>query len=235
MPLDVSALRNYGLAFSDAESTWPDSLKDQMRRDGRAVVLRNLNTWQKLRFGIEFGRARVRARRMDLSHIRARGMNNERFLALQLEYLAMFAALVRVVGSARAVAVVQQVMDETAREALLLCLPEPEAVRTVGDPFDVFRAYFRPGPEAACAAGCGEMVIAEDDRDAFQFDIRWCVWLELARAMGVPEACLPNCYSDDLVFPDYFAALGIRYERTGTLAGGARCCDFRFERIKQEA
>ena len=34
----------------------------------------------------------------------------------------------------------------------------------------------------------------------------------------------------DLYFPEYFAALGIRYRRTGTLAGGAACCDFRFER-----
>ena len=66
--------------------------------------------------------------------------------------------------------------------------------------------------------------------EAFQFDVSWCVWLELARLMDVPEACIPNCYADDLVFPEYFAQFGIRYRRTGTLAMGSSCCDFHFER-----
>jgi hypothetical protein len=34
----------------------------------------------------------------------------------------------------------------------------------------------------------------------------------------------------DIAFPEYFAALGIRYRRTGTPALGQRCCDFRLER-----
>jgi hypothetical protein len=40
---------------------------------------------------------------------------------------------------------------------------------------------------------------------------------------------------DDLAYPEYFKNLGIKYIRTGTLAKGNKCCDFRFERIiKQE-
>jgi len=49
--------------------------------------------------------------------------------------------------------------------------------------------------------------------------------------MDVPEACLANCYADDLVYPDYFKSLGIKYSREGTLAQGKKCCDIRFEKI----
>lgn len=227
--MDLQQLPGYGLAFSDLESLWSPELKAEMRRKGMAVVMRHLGLWERLRFGLAFLQARGRARRLDLSDLRARGMNNEPFLAQQLEYLALFAALARIKGTQETIVIMKELMDETAREPLLLCLPPQDAVRAAGDPFEVFRHYFRAAPAAACAAGCNEIALSQDDDQAIQMDITWCVWLELARKMGVPEACLPNCYSDDLVFPDYFQALGIRYRRTGSLAGGQRCCDFRFE------
>ncbi len=127
-------------------------------------------------------------------------------------------------------------MDKTAREALLLCLPQPDRVRALHQtPFEVMRTYMRAMPSACQAGGCHQMDIAEDTPDAFQFNVTWCVWLELARAMEVPEACIPNCYSDDLVFPEYFSAMDITYRRTQTLASGGRCCDFRFEKNKTNA
>ena len=84
-------------------------------------------------------------------------------------------------------------------------------------------------PEAGRAAGCQDITLREGEHE-FGFDVTRCVWLELAREMGVPEATLGACYSDDIAFPEYFRSLGMTYTRTGTLAGGARCCDFRFRR-----
>ena len=236
MPLpDVSHLRNYGVAFSEAEGAWSPEVKATMRRVGKNVVMRHLSLMQKLRFFWRFTRAQRRASELDLSDLRARGMTNGAFLDQQLEYLAMFAALAEVLGTGKAVCVMQAVMDESAREPLRLALPEAEGLAAFDDPLQAWRAYVSPAPQAARVAGCQELVIVEDGPDAVQFDVKWCVWLELARKMGVPEGCLPNCYSDDLVFPEFFAALGIRYRRTGTLAQGAACCDFRFERLPREA
>ena len=227
----VSELRNYGAAFSDAEGAWSPDVKRRMRTRGRKAMMAPLRPLERLRFAIAFVAARRRARKIDLADLRAKGMTNEAFLAQQLEYLAAFAALARTVGSERAVEVMKHVMDESAREPLLECLPEPDDVRRAGDdPLTVMREYLRVAPMAAQRAGCNAMRIAEDSEDAFQFDVTWCIWLELARRMGVPEACIPNCYADDLVFPEYFAALGIRYRRTETLACGGTRCDFRFER-----
>lgn len=96
---------------------------------------------------------------------------------------------------------------------------------------EVFRAYLRPVPGAAAKAGCQDVTL-HDEADVVGFDVHWCVWLELARRMGVPEAALGGCYADDIAFPEYFRGLGMEYRRTGTLAGGARRCDFRFARLR---
>jgi hypothetical protein len=229
--MDVTRLRNYGVSFSDAEGAWSDEVKATMRTKGKAVVMRNLGAWDKLRFAFLFLGARRRAARLDLTPFRDRGLDNEPFYRQQLEYLAMFSALAQLKGSDGAIAIMKQVMDEAAREPMLLCLPETSEMLATGDAMAAMREYLRPTPEAAAKAGCQDIAIAEDGEDAFQFDVTWCVWLELARSMGIPEACLPNCYADDLVFPEYFAALGIGYSRTETLASGCDRCNFRFERL----
>lgn len=229
--MKVEDLRFYGRPFSEAEGSWPADVRERMQKNAKRLVAKRLGFVDTIRFGMRFAAARRRARQIDLKPFRDRGLDNEQFIQTQLDYLAFFVALTEVTDNERAIELAKEVMDVTSREPLLLCLPEPEHVREVGQPFDVFREYFRAMPAAGCAGGCHQIDIAEDNEDAFQFDVTWCVWLELARAMGVPEACIPNCYSDDLVFPEYFAALGIRYRRTQTLAMGGCKCDFRFERV----
>ncbi len=209
----------------------PDSVKKALRKAGKAVVMRHLGGVQKVRLLFGFLRHKRRAARLDLSEFRARGLVNQPFIDQQLEYLAMFAALADILGSEKTIAIMKEVMDESATEALLLCLPKPENVRQFEDPFAVFRDYVRAMPPAACTAGCHEITVTEDTDEAIQFDVSWCVWLELARAMDIQEACIPNCYSDDLAFPDYFSRFGVRYGRTQTLAKGGCKCDFRFERM----
>ncbi|HJU84658.1 MAG TPA: L-2-amino-thiazoline-4-carboxylic acid hydrolase [Holophagaceae bacterium] len=197
-----------------------------------AVVMDHLGLLERFRFFWAFIWTKRRAAALDLSELEARGMRNRVFLDQQLEYLAMFAALNEVVGETRALQITIALMDATAKEALLLCLPDPDEVRRLGDPMEVFRNYFRPAPDVARCAGCNDLEIIEDRPGAFQFNVTWCVWLWLAERMGVPQACIPNCYSDDLAFPEYFASLGIEYRRTGTLAKGQSCCDFRFQAMK---
>ncbi|QDG53434.1 hypothetical protein FIV42_22615 [Persicimonas caeni] len=229
--MEIEDLRNYGAAFSEAEGSWPDDVKARMQSDAKAVIMRHLSGWQKVRLMWHFIKARRQAAKLDLSDLRERGMTDEAFLDQQLEYLAMFSALAQLFDAERAVVIMKEVMDESAREPLLHCLPEPEHVRQVdAEPFDVFRDYNDAMAKSSVEAGCNMMAVEDDGDDAFQLNVTWCVWLELAERMGVPEACKPNCYADDLVFPEYFDALGIRYSRSQTLACGGTCCDFRFER-----
>jgi hypothetical protein len=229
--VEVNELRNYGVAASDAEASWSDELRTKVQRASKDVVFGSLRFTEKLRFVFALAREYRRMRAVDLSALRARGMTNEAFLTQQLQYLATYAALRKVKGQDEALRVLHAVMDATAKEALLSSLPTHEEMRRFADPLEALGQCLLAMPEAASKAGCHQISVVEGGPDAKGFDVHWCVWLELARTVGVPEACGPNCYADDLAYPEYFAALGIQYRRTGTLALGQRCCDFRFERI----
>ncbi len=111
-------------------------------------------------------------------------------------------------------------------------MPSADETRRFDDPFKAFKEYSLAGPEAARRAGCHDIEIVEDTADALQLDITYCVWHEIARQLGVEEACLPNCYSDDVVLPGSLEPLGIVFKRTNTLARGGARCDFRYERAK---
>jgi hypothetical protein len=173
-----------------------------------------------------------KADKLDLSDLKAKGMTNASFLKQQLEYISMFSALSKIVGKEKAIKVMCLVMEATAVEAFSKSCPEPEAIASFGDPFEFFRKYFSPLPEVCTKAGCLDMRLAEDNPDSYEYRIYWCAWLELARKMDVPEACIPNCYADDFAYPDYFKSYGIQYSQKGTLAKGAKCCDLRFERVE---
>jgi hypothetical protein len=233
--MKVSDLRHFGAAFSAAEAAWPDDVKERMQRRSKAVIMGHLSAWQKARLMWHFLKARRRASKLDLSDLRERGMTDAGFLEQQLEYLAMFSALAEVLDAERAVSIMKDVMDEAAREPMLLCLPKHENVRELDDaPIDVFRDYIDAMAKSSVEAGCNKMAVEDRGESAFELNVKWCVWLELAERMGVPEGCRPNCYADDLVFPEYFDELGIRYTRTQTLACGGDCCDFHFEQASAE-
>ena len=233
--MNVSDLRFYAQPFSDAESSWPDDVRRVMRRRSKRVVRRRLGLLRMVPFAFRYMRARRRTRQIDLAPFRQRGLNNQLFIDTQLNFLAFFIALQEMLGTDEAVDLCREVMEEAAYEPMLLCLPKQDNVRAVGQPFEVMSEFLRAFPEASARGGSHLMHIVEDSDEAFQFDVSWCVWLELARAAGVPEACMANCHADDLVFPDYFNDLGIRYRRTQTLACGGTCCDFRFERMSHTA
>ncbi len=113
---------------------------------------------------------------MDISELRTKGMTNEVFLATQREFVAMFSALARTVGTEHAVAIMERVME----------------------------------------AGAHDIEVAVDEEDRFQFDITYCVWLELARAFGVPDACRSNCYFDEVAFPLYYRSIGLEFTLQGS-------------------
>ena len=230
--MDVTKLRGYGIAASDVEANWSPEFKSKLKKTSLKVVMKHLNFKQKFEVLYWFAKEKKRSTTLDLSDIRAKGMKNEVFIKQQLEYLSLFSALKIVVGVDSALNIMYAVMDATAAEALLLSLPEVEEIRKLGEPYEVFRSYFNVLPETAIKAGCHQGVISDLKLNSCQFDIHYCVWLELSKKMSVPEACIPNCYADDIAYPKYFESLGIKYIRTGTLAKGNTCCDLRFEKME---
>lgn len=229
--MEIEKVKGYGLAMSDLEGAWDPAFKAKLKKTSQKIILKQLSLYQKLKLFYWFGKEKRKAMGLKLSDIYAKGMRNKSFINQQLEYLAMFSALVKTLDKERALNIICSVMDATATEALLQSTPDAEVVRSFGDPMTFCSKYFEVLPEVSRKAGCHDMSISENSSDCFQFEVHWCVWYELAKKMGIPEACIPNCYADDVAYPEYFEKFGIRYSRQQTLARGGRCCDFRFERI----
>lgn len=228
--MKIQDLKNYGKALSDSESSISPELMKKATRISKGIVTKHLGFWQLFRFLFLFLKEKRRMARVDLSEIREKGMINEKFIGTQIEMVALFSALAQIKGKGEAIKIMREVMDGTAPEMLGACFPSPEDLKTFPDPFGAFQEYSLALPEAAQKAGCNTIEIAENSKDALQLDMTSCAWCEIATKLGYQEACQPNCYADEVFFPEYLKPLGIRYKRTGTLAEGDSRCQFRFER-----
>lgn len=224
----ISDLRNFGVAFSDNESNWPKKLKKEMTKKTMAIVFSHLKGFNKIKFVYLFMLASRKAKKADYSAIEAKGMSNKDFLETQIKYVSMFSALSQIFGVESAISIAKEIMDNTAKEALLLALPEIEKVKAFDNPIEVFAESFKASAISNVKAGCIEMEIVEDTDSEMGFDVTYCVWFELAKLLDTPKACIANCYADDLVYPEYFASVGIDYSRTCTLVNGCSKCDFKF-------
>jgi hypothetical protein len=60
------------------------------------------------------------------------------------------------------------------------------------------------------------------------FNFKRCIYLEMTAQYGCPELCTVFCKNDTAAFSGYEPK--IHFERRGTLAEGAACCDFHFVR-----
>ena len=230
--MQVKDLKNYGRSMSEMLMDVPDDLQKQLQRIGRRKVSKELGLLNLIRYVFLHRKEKARMSKLDLSAVREKGMRDEGFISSQIEWAAMFSALSKLRGSEKAIQILSEVMEATTPLAFAHMMPSIEDTKSFDDPFKAFKEYNLAGPEAARRSGCHDIEIVEDTDDALQLDITYCAWHEIARQLGVEEACLPNCYSDDVLFPGYLEPLGIVFKRTNTLARGGSRCDFRFERAK---
>ena len=228
--MKIETVRGYGVAMSDLEGSWDAAFKSKIKKISMKIIMKQLSIFQKIRLLYWFYKEKKKADKLNLSDIKSRGMKNTSFINQQLEYISIFSAITKVLNKEKALQIMYSVMDATAKEAFSLSALTVEEVQQFGDSFEFFRKYFFAFSEASTKAGCHDMIISENTVNCIQLDIKWCVWYELAKKMNVPEACIPNCYADDLYYPDYFKSFGIKYSRKGTLAKGHEYCDCRFER-----
>jgi ubiquinone biosynthesis protein len=65
--------------------------------------------------------------------------------------------------------------------------------------------------------------------DGYGLDITRCAIAEYYRELGLSDLCEQTiCVQDERVADQYGTPVGISFTRTGTLAGGADRCDFRY-------
>lgn len=92
--------------------------------------------------------------------------------------------------------------------------------------FGMFRWLTRRLMERAFPPAGWQFTWNQDDDQAIAFEVRRCIYLDVLTSYSAPELAPLFCWVDDLVFESLPS--WISWERTGTLARGDECCDFRW-------
>lgn len=109
-------------------------------------------------------------------------------------------------------------MEVIAPQSFQIWAPASEDFEKFDDLFEAFNEWVLALFQADEEAGAHVVEMVENSADAFQLTCVYCTWHERANQLGVKEACLPNCYSDDVFLSTLCRPLDIEYMRTTTLA-----------------
>jgi hypothetical protein len=227
----VEDLRNYGKGLLDSE---PDP--EMMEREGniRRIIRQELE--------MELGQTGTtdlmsivkkesdHMNVQDWSILKKRGLSDKRFIESVIKRIALMKALSDIVGLEKASAIQRRVVEKTIWDLMSPMWPSVEDYKSCGNFFAAFREYSKATMAANVRAGLHDMEIVEDSTTALAYNIKYCVWHEVAKWFGNPYLCYPStCYGDEVTIPRALDKTGCRFKRAGTLAQGALVCDFRYE------
>ena len=218
--MEVEETRGYGVSYSDAIANWTPEFKKRIEDVSFGIVMKELTPLQKAKVMFNFYKEKNRMSKVDISDIRAKGMTCQKFIDQQITYLALFSAIAKTLDTNRAQEIMCKVMDATANDVLLNNMPEIDVVKQFGDVQKFFQKFGAKISEVNKESGCMDVTINDES-----VKITYCVWLELARKMGMFEAANVTCYGCQLPYPEYYGALGLKYTLKGTLEQGNNCCD----------
>lgn len=147
---------------------------------------------------------------------------------------AMFCALAKVTNNRRAMEIMKEVTDATAYSSAMTELPKPRDFIACGDEFVAFKEYILEMFRVSKKAGIHDYVIHENTEDCLEFDITYCAIHEYMKKIAPKEACMANCYGDDILFPKLCPQIGTCFKRKGNMADGYSCCNTRYERMEKK-
>ncbi len=229
--MKVENLKNYGVGLSRQLSALPAEVKKGISRLGTEIIFDSVGFMRTPKLIVIYFAEKRRMKRIDLSPVREAGMKDEQFIREQITLAAVFSAIKRTAGAEKANEIIELLSERIGGETLEFVMPTPDDFLKFENPFRALKDYLTSVAEGDNREGCHRIEIVEDTGDAFQMNITYCAWFEIYKRLGVPEACLVSCNSDEVMLPGYLKPLGVRFVRTGTIAKGASVCDFRFERL----
>ena len=231
--MEIKILKNFGKSLSDVSTSVPKEQRKEISAISYKIIRKHLGIFNLIRIIVS---TIIETRKMsgiDLKNIRHKGLTNEIFIKSQVKFAAMYSAMSKTIGKERTLEILNKIMDKVAPITFPSISPTPEDFKRYDDPWGAWKRYFIAMAEADKIAGCHEYELIENTDDTFQMNCIYCAWYEIPKLLGVKEACLPNCYADDVYLPDALRMIHIEFKRTKTLARGGDCCDFRFERINK--
>ena len=230
----VEDLKNYGKPLSDVNLD--SEGKEHAKKITSAVTAelrRELGIIGIIKLLLKSRKETNRGKAQDWSSLNEHGMTNRIFLNGVIRQMASGKALADMVGKDKASDIFRRILNQTADVAATI-LPSAEDFKACGDVVASFKEYGKAMFAASKQAGLLEMEIVEDSPRALAYNVKYCVWCEVAKKLGDPYLCyFTNCYADEVIWPKAVAAAGGRWTRTGTMATGAPVCYTRFELVSQ--
>ena len=225
-------LKHYGKPLTGLVYGMPAGRMNRLMFSIMGTVRAHLGTARFPLFLIRFPLELTRLSRKDTSSLRAKGLRSDTFLKTQIRHAAFYSAALKVGGAEKAERILDDIAGLIDRQAFSFLIPAAEEFHHCGNAFTAFKEWLLALTRAEAHEGTQRFEVAEDSTDAFQLNCTQCMWYEIPRTLGLPDACLSTCSAEDLFFPALGEKIGMRYRRTGTLPQGSAACDFRFERVK---
>lgn len=235
--MKVELLKNYGKSLSDIILDPENKKYDKhVMKVVRSELRRELGLCGMMKLLLSMRRENIRVKNYDWSRLREHGPVNEQFLQNIMQQAAAMKALAQMMGVDRASEFYRRLTDRIGHyDVMAPMFPSIEEFKACGDAFEAFNEYAKAMIAADQRAGLHEVDIVEQTPDVFAYNVRYCVWNEIAKDFGVSSLCYAGrCYGDEVFFNSIMPKVGALYKRTGTLTLGAPVCDVRFERVASD-
>lgn len=235
--MKVEDLKNYGRPLNLVTGEMPFSVRAMVLKEVFLTTIKNLGLVKTLKVfagSVSEGR---RMSDMDLSVVRNKGCSDEKFIKTLVQSAAFFSSMKNIAGMEKTIEIHEQIMDKIAipmNKAVLPPASEIQKFKGEQGEFQAFKKYVMALWKADQQAGLHHFELVEDSEDALAVNVTYCAYCQIPKELGIMEACLPACYSDDVFFPRFLEQLGVRFVRTRTLARNGEHCDFRFEVIPED-
>ena len=229
--MKIEELKNYGRSMSEAILD-PETKKSQKKvmRVVQRELRRELGTVGTMKLVLQMRNEIKLLKKHDWSRLKQHGPVDDKFIESLLQQAAAMKVLGKMMGTDRAADFYHKLTDRIYCEASVSIFPTVEEFKACGDVFAAFRQYAKAMIDAEHRAGIHRIDIVEDTPKAFAYNVKYCIWNEVAREVGVSQLCYAGrCYGDEVFFNAVLPKAGITYRRTATLTLGQSVCDPRFE------
>jgi hypothetical protein len=229
--MNVEDLRNYGKGF--VEIMTDPEISKQMTKALTAELQRHLGRVNLIRLMWNLPKQTKRMKALNWSRIYEHGLVDQKFFQEVVRSITAIKTLSDIVGKEKASEIYLEIMDKVAYDLMSSMFPSVKDLENCGDVFESFRKYAKAFVNANNRDGVHEIEEVQDTNEVLAYNVKYCIWHEVAKNINEPVLCYPsNCCFDEVFFPRMGAQAGFRFKRSGTLASGASVCDYRFERLR---
>lgn len=194
-----------------------------------SIIKKKLGFFKSLRMRSAFKKHRKRFMFANYFEVKEKGMKNERILVNIISRAHQFAALVTLIGQEKALELSNEIADIANPKFFPVILPGADDFKETANVFESLKEWLTGYYKANKRQGIFEYEIKENTDKVFQINCLYCAFDKVNRIVEETGSTQTQCRADDAFFNYFQETLGLKYTRTGALADGDKCCQFRFE------